>query len=101
MVLRTTLTEIAKKAFIRVDETVGEASPGQAMWIGAVAVDKIDKLDSREMSIPDEPFTKEKWDSMNKTRDMFVDELIRRREKERAIDIAPKNDGSPGTPQDT
>ena len=93
VVLRASLTEIAKKAFIRVDETVSEASPGQAMWIGAVAVDKIEKLDGRAMGIPDEPLTKEKWDKQTDALVALYAEIGRRRQAEKVIEVEPENNG--------
>ena len=98
-VLRASLTEIAKKAFIRVDETVSEATPGQAMWIGAVAIDKMEKLDGHEMGIPEEPLTKEKWDKLNKTFVMLMEEINRRKAKEQAIEVekVAGGNGSTGT----
>lgn len=106
VVLRASLTEIAKKAFIRVDETVGEATPGQAMWIGAVAVDKIEKLDGRTMGIPDEPLTKEKYEGLESTRIMLLKEIERRilvaEAKEAAIVVeaekVSEGNGNPETP---
>ena len=38
--LQASLTEIAKRGLIRVDETIDKASTGQAMWAAAVAIDK-------------------------------------------------------------
>ena len=101
-VLRASLTEIAKKAFIRVDETVGETSPGQAMWIGAVAVE-IEKLDGRTIGIPEEPCTKEKYEGLERTRVMLLKEIERRilvaEAKEAAIVVeATKSNGNPETP---
>ena len=93
VVLRASLTEIAKKAFIRVDETVGEATPGQAMWIGAVAVDKIEKLDGRAIGIPDEPLTKEKWDQQTDELARIHAELGRRIQAAKVIEVEPENNG--------
>ena len=100
VVLRASLTEITKKALVRVDETVSEASSGGAMWIAAVAIDKTEKLDSQSMDIHDEPLTKEKWDNLNKQQDMLVDELIRRRQAESVIEVekVPEDNGNPETP---
>ena len=97
VVLRASLTEIAKKAFIRVDETVGETTPGQAMWIGAVAVDKIEKLDGRAMGIPDEPFTKEKWDSQTNALEMAHAELGRRIQAGKIIEVEKTPEGNGGS----
>ena len=98
--LRASLTEIAKKAFIRVDETVSEASPGQAMWIGAVAIDKMEKLDGRSMDIPDEPFTKEKWTSDTNNLEMIHAELGRRIQAAKVIEVEkePEGNSNPETP---
>jgi len=98
--LRASLTEITKKALVRVDETVSEASSGGAMWIAAVAIDKTEKLDNQSMDVHDDPLTKEKWDNLNKAQDMFVDELIRRRRAEGVIEVEkiPEGNGNPETP---
>ena len=98
--LRASLTEITKKALIRVDETVDEASPGGAMWIAAVAIDKTEKLDNQSMDIPDEPFTKEKWDSDTTALEMVHAELGRRIQAAKVIEVekVPEGNGTPETP---
>ena len=93
VILRTSLTEITKKALVRVDETVGQASPGGAMWIAAVGIDKIEKLDSHSPDIPDEPFTKEKWDKQTDELVALYAEIGRRRQAEKVIEVEPENNG--------
>ena len=99
VVLRASLTEIAKKAFIRVDETVGEATPGQAMWIGAVAVDKIEKLDGRTMGIPDEPITREKVETLEELHIKLIIAQQHRLITPKVIEVEkiPEDNGTPET----
>jgi len=100
VVLRASLTEIAKKAFIRVDETVGEATPGQAMWIGAVAVDKIEKLDGRTMGVPDEPITREKVQTLEELQIRLIIAQQHKLVTPKVIEVEkiPESNGNPATP---
>ncbi len=88
--------ELAKKSFIHADKKLPDASYAQAVFGGAILIDKA-RLLAGEATEIHEVLTKQRWDKQTDELVALYAEIGRRRQAEKVIEVekTPESEGSP------